>query len=119
MPLNCRIKKKNKIIAEGNHLPYELKDNILEFEWDEMKHFLDLDNMEFTRENDDYSFFLSVRNQTSEIRLKKEQYDLQVQVEYATLMKMKNTINLKYFIETDDEETEVCIELEGENDDSK
>lgn len=114
MQLNCDIKKRGKIIANAKHVPYELEDNILTFEWEDMKHCLDLENMEFTRENDDYSFFLNIKEQTSEIRLKKESYYLQVQVEYANLMKVKNMITLKYFIETDDEETEVCIELEGD-----
>lgn len=114
MQLNCDIKKRGKIIAKAKRVPYELEDNILTFEWEDMKHCLDLENMEFTRENDDYSFLLNIKEQTSEIRLKKESYYLQVQVEYANLMKVKNTITLKYFIETDDEETEVCIELEGD-----
>ena len=39
---------------------------------------------------------------------------MNVEVEYANLLKNKNLINLTYFIETDDEKTELIIELEGE-----
>ena len=63
MQLNCDIKKRGKIIANAKRVPYELEDNILTFEWEDMKHCLDLENMEFTRENDDYSFFLNIKEQ--------------------------------------------------------
>ena len=53
MQLNCDIKKRGKIIANAKNFPYELEDNILTFEWEDMQHCLDLENMEFTRENDD------------------------------------------------------------------
>ena len=46
--------------------------------------------------------------------MKKEQYNLQVLVEYANLLKNKNDIQLSYFIETDDHENVLKIELIGE-----
>ena len=61
-----------------------------------------------------YSFLLDIENEKSEINLKKEQYNLQVLVEYANLLKNKNDIQLSYFIETDDHENVLKIELIGE-----
>ena len=80
----------------------------------DMTHTLDFKNNTFLRENDDYSFLLDIENEKSEINLKKEQYNLQVLVEYANLLKNKNDIQLSYFIETDDHENVLKIELIGE-----
>ncbi len=117
MELKCKLIKKGEVIEE--RIPYYLNNNVLIFEWQNMLHKIDLEKKEFTRENDEYAFFLDFAKKQCEITLKKEKYYLQVQVEYANLLKEKNVIDLKYFIETDDDETEVYIELEGEKNDYK
>jgi len=114
MKCNLKLKKGEEIILEKESLPYEKKENILTFQIEDMTHTLNLETKEFIRENEEYSFFLDIENKNCEITLKKEQYYLQVQVEYANLLENKNEIDLTYFIETDDEKTELLMELEGE-----
>lgn len=112
--MNIKLKKGDKIVLEKEQIPYKIKEEIITFLLDDMKHSLNLKTEEFTRENEEYSFFLDTLNKNCEITLKKEQYYLQVGVEYATLLKNKNVIELTYFIETDDEKTTLLLELEGE-----
>ena len=89
-----------------------LENNILSFQLNDMNHSVNLQTKEFLRENDEYAFLLDIENQKSQITLKKEQYNLQVLVEYANLLTNKNEIQLSYFIETDDHENVLTIELE-------
>ena len=79
---------------------------------EDMEHTVNLKNKQFIRENEEYSFLLDMENQKSQITLKKENYTLQVLVEYANLLKNKNEIQLSYFIETDDHENVLKIKLE-------
>jgi len=116
IPLNLHLKliKQGEVILEKSNIPYQKQENIYKFQFDDMDHIINLDPLEFTRENDEYSFFLNIENKKCEIYLKKEQYYLNVLVEYATLLKNKNVIDLTYYIETDDSETRLLIELESE-----
>ena len=114
MNLNLQLKKGEEIILNQKDLPYEKKDNNIIFNLDNMRHTINLDTKEFIRANDEYEFFLDIENEKCEITLKKEQYYLQVHVEYANLLKNKNVIELTYFIETDDTATELTLWLEGE-----
>ena len=49
------------------------------------------------------------RNQSKKIKLKKEDYLLQVNVEYAILLKNQNELKLNYLIETDDNPMSLVI----------
>ena len=119
MQLQCQLLKKGQVELEYKDIPYQSDNNILKFELENVLHEIDLQKKTFIRENDEYSFFLDIEGQTSEISLKKEKYYLQVLVEYANLLTMKNMIKLTYFLETDDNEMEFIIELEGENFDNE
>ena len=119
LKLQCQLLKKGQVELEYKDIPYQLDDNILKFQLEDVFHEIDLQKKTFIRENDEYSFFLDVESQTSEISLKNEKYYLQVLVEYANLLTMKNMIKLTYFLETDDNEMEFIIELEGENFDNE
>ena len=114
MKLNLQLKKGEEIVLERNDITYIQKEDIISFTLEDMKHIINLNTKEFTRENEEYAFFLDIENKNCEITLKKEQYYLQVGVEYANLLKNKNIIELSYFIETDDTRTELTLELEGE-----
>lgn len=114
MKLNLILKKKEKTIFSSKEVSYTEKEEIITFQIEDMTHIINLKNKEFTRENDEYAFFLDIEKENCEITLKKEQYYLQVPVEYATLLKNKNVIEINYFIETDDEDTLLIIELESE-----
>lgn len=112
----CKITLINgeNVVMNKENIKAVIEDEILYFTLDDMSHTLNFKNKTFLRENDDYSFLLDIENKKSEIKLKKEQYNLQVLVEYANLLKNKNDIELSYFIETDDHENVLKIELIGE-----
>ena len=116
MNYKCKIILTNgeNIVLEEENVKGVLEDDVLYFTLDDMSHILDFNKKTFLRENDEYSFLLDIENEKSEINLKKEQYNLQVLVEYANLLKNKNDIQLSYFIETDDHENVLKIELIGE-----
>lgn len=115
MKLNLQLKKGEEIVLQQNNIPYEQKENNITFMLEDMIHTINLETLEFTRENEEYAFFLDIENKKCEITLKKEQYYLQVEVEYANLLKNKNVIKLSYFIETDDTANELTLHLEGED----
>ena len=114
MNYNVKITLQNgeNIVIDEENVPALLEDNILSFQLQNMEHSVNLATKEFIRENDEYAFLLDIAHQKSEITLKKEQYNLQVLVEYANLLKNKNEIQLSYFIETDDHENVLKIKLE-------
>jgi len=114
MKLNLVLKKGEEILLQKNAISYNKHLEEITFQLDEMEHRINLETKEFIRENQEYSFFLDIENKNCEITLKKEDYHLQVQVEYANLVKNKNKIILTYFIETDDNAIELTLDLEGE-----
>ncbi len=114
MLLNLKLYKGEEIVLEKKDIFYKNENDIITFNLEDMEHTINLTTKEFTRENNEYSFFMDIAEKKCEITLKKEQYYLQVEVEYANLLRNKNLINLSYLIETDDEKTELILELEGE-----
>ena len=101
-------------IVRNLKVPYQKEDTTLKFSFDEMEHTLNLETLEFTRENEEYIFYLDIKDEKCEITLKNEGYYLQVPVEYANLLKNKKIYELSYRIETDDEPLTLRIELERE-----
>ena len=85
--------------------------NKIHFFIDDMEHLLDLNNDTFIRENNEYSFFLNIKNKECELTLKKEHYFLNIEVEYANLLKNKNSIHLAYQLESEEDPVELVIEL--------
>lgn len=114
MPYNLQIILKNgeKEVIKEDNIKGLIANEVLSFNLNEMHHEINLNSEEFKRENNEYSFILDIKNQKSQIILKKEQYNLQVLVEYANLLRNKNEIQLTYFIETDDHENVLTIKLE-------
>ena len=110
--LKITLKNGENIVINEENIPALLENNILSCQLNNMKHSVNLQTKEFIRENDEYAFLLDIENQKSQITLKKEQYNLQVLVEYANLLTNKFEIQLSYFIETDDHENVLTIELE-------
>ncbi len=109
--LNISLKNGKKEVIREVNIPGTMENDILSFQIKDMNHTLDFNTKTFLRENDDYAFLLDIENQKSQILLKKEQYTLQVLVEYANLLTNKNEIQLSYFIETEDHENVLTIEL--------
>ncbi len=112
--LKISLKNGEKEVLHAEKIKGKMKDDILTFSLEDMEHTLNLQTEEFLRENEEYAFLLDVGNKKSQITLKKEQYNLQVLVEYATLLKNKNEIQLSYFIETDDYQNVLTISWEDD-----
>ena len=107
--LHITLKNGQENIIDEENIEGNIQNQIITFSFQNMHHTLDLAEESFLRENDDYAFFLDIQNQKSEITLKKEQYNLQVLVEYANLLKNKNEMKISYFIETDNNENVLTI----------
>ena len=110
--ISLTLKKENEIIFKSE-VKGILTNNVLSFIHDNMKHQIDLEKKTFLRENEDYSFFLDILPKKCEIRLKKEENILQVNVNYAIILQNKNEIEISYSIETQDEMMHLKIVLLG------
>ncbi len=111
--MNIKVVQGSVLVLEKNNIEYEKKDNTIKWKMDGQEHNLNLETLEFTRENEEYIFYLDILEEKCEITLKNESYYLQVPVEYANLLENKNIYEITYRIETSDEEIKIWIELEG------
>ncbi len=93
-----------------------LQDKILNFEVDGMHHELNMKNQLFIRENEEYKFTLNIENQTCNLELKKEGHQLNIVVDYATLIIENSNCQLEYLIETSDEKIKLDLTWEEKND---
>jgi len=110
--INLFLYNGEELVLQKNNIYCTKNNNSLNFEFDQMSHQIDLENQTFLRENDEYTLFLDILNKKCELSLKKEQYTLQLEVEYAILLKNKNKIEISYLIETDNRENKLIVELE-------
>lgn len=93
-----------------------LEDETLNFEMDGMHHELNMKKQLFIRENEEYKFVLDIKNQTCCLNLKKENHELDVEVDYATLRIENSKCQLEYLIETTDEKVKLDLIWEVKND---
>lgn len=103
----CTLYKNNRNIYEQefnneNQALYEF--NMLDF-----KTILDIKQETFIRENNEYKFFLDIKNKACLITLKQENLTFDILVEEVNLLVLNNKIVLEYFIETDEERTKIII----------
>lgn len=110
--LQLVLKSGENIVLEEKNVPMKKIEDNLSFQIEGMTHIINIKEETFLRENDEYSFLLDIKNKKSTITLKKEQYVLQVEVEYAILLKNQNEINISYLIETDDNIYNLILSLE-------
>lgn len=113
--LKLVLKSGQEVVFEENKVPFTKIDEQIKFQIEGMTHIINLNEETFLRENEEYSFLLDIKNKKSEIALKKEQYVLQVEVEYAILLKNQNEINISYLIETDDNVYNLVLSLEEDS----
>ena len=71
---------------------------------------LDLEAKTFSRENEEYEFFLAILTKSCTIHLKKEQLDFDILVDDCDLLQINNKIILEYNIETEDKKVKMSIE---------
>ena len=64
----------------------------------------------FLRENNEFIFFLNLKNKQCTVVLKKEDITFEVNVEECNIEIFENKIILEYFIETDDARNKIVIE---------
>ncbi len=93
----------------------EEKKNCIKFNFLEYNTILDLEEKTFTRENDEFLFFLDIKNNSCKIYLKKEGMELPIEVDYCELNILNNKIIVEYMIETDDAKNKIIITKEGES----
>lgn len=67
----------------------------------------------FLRENEEYIFFLDIKNKKCKVELKKENITFDVMVEEASMEVLKNKIIIEYFIETDEARNKIVIQESG------
>lgn len=67
----------------------------------------------FLRENEEYIFFLDIKNKKCKVELKKENIAFDVMVEEASMEVLNNKIIIEYFIETDEARNKIVIEESG------
>lgn len=83
--------------------------NVIQFECFEYDTIINLEDESFTRENDDFLFFLDIKNKYCTIQLKKEKLDFDIHVDECILHKENNKIILEYTIETEDAKNKLVI----------
>ncbi len=113
MDIFCKIKYNKK--ESPMNIKATLQNNILEFNLENMNTIIDIDNQTFKRINDEYLFFLDLKNKQCYIKLIKEQITLPIMVEESDFNHFQSIINIKYKIETDDDIFELKIEMSEEN----
>ncbi len=111
MFLNLTLKKEEKTILEQQKIPYMKKDNTIFFDIEEMKHQINLEKKQLIRENEEFYFFIDLEQEKCVYKLKKEEMEFNIIVDDAFFDLCKNTLEINYVIETDDEKTKIFIEF--------
>ena len=119
--MGCNMKKNmhiklvndNNIILEED-LIYLSNNNTITFFIDNIKNTINLNEQLFIRENEEYTFTLDILNKKSTLLLKKENYLLHLKVDYAILLTNQNNYEISYHLESQENDTLIILELEGE-----
>ncbi len=105
---------KNNIEEYKEHFKNKSKNkNKLKFRMLEFDTTIDKVEQTFLRENEEYIFFLDIKNKKCKVVLKKENIDFNVMVEEATMKDSNNQIIIEYFIETDEARNKIRIQESG------
>lgn len=110
--LNLRIKNDDNI--KNEKVSYIKNDDRIIFILDNVKNTINIKEKTYTRENEEYHFLIDLVNKKCTLKLKKENYLLQLNVEYAILLTNQNIIQVSYKLETQENKVHLELELEGE-----
>ncbi len=113
--LKVDLKKGNKNIINKENIPAIIENNKLEFNLENNLHTIDFARKTFLRENEEYQFIINFFEKSCILTLKKENYTLDIPVDNATFQKEKNTCQIAYLIDTDDEIIKLKIKWEEQN----
>ena len=114
--LDVKLEKGRQTVLEKHKIIGEKNNNNLVFKIDNMNHHIDLKQEIFKRINEEYEFFLDIKNKKCYLKLKKENYKLDIIVEQASFEYINNSCIINYFIETDDQNMLFKIVWEEQND---
>lgn len=112
--INITLKTGPKIELQ-QEIPAKKENNLIEFIIEDNNHLIDIQNKTFTRQNNEYLFFLNIKDLKCKLTLKKENYTLDIPVDKASLEYNQNTCNIEYLIETDNETKTIIITWEDKN----
>ena len=110
--LNIRIIDDNNI--KNEKVSYIKNDDRIIFILDNVKNTINIKEKTYTRENEEYNLFIDLINKNCTLKLKKENYLLHLNVEYAILLTNQNIIQVSYKLETQENKVHLELELEGE-----
>ena len=101
--------KNNEEIYKDTHRNSLNEENKISFSLLGYETAIDLMEETFLRENNEYIFYLDIKNKKCKIELKKEELSFDVLVEECSMEVKDNKIVLEYFIETDEVRNKIVI----------
>ena len=102
--------KNNEEIYKDTHRNSLNEENRISFSLLDYDTTIDLNEETFLRENDEYIFYLDIKNKKCKIELKKEAISFDVNVEECNMEIKENKVILEYFIETDEARNKIVIQ---------
>lgn len=85
-------------------------DNKLEFNMLDYYTIINLKEETFFRENEEFIFFLDIKNKKCQLNLKEENITFDVSVEECNISFYEEKVIIEYFIETDEARNKIVIE---------
>ena len=101
--------KNNEEIYKDTHKNSLDEENRISFSLLDYDTTIDLNEETFLRENDEYIFYLDIKNKKCKIELKKESITFDVLVEECNMEVLGTKIVIEYFIETDEARNKIVI----------
>lgn len=108
---NLKFFQNNNLLNDEDVLINFQKDNIISFEFENCVNTIDLEREVFTRQSNNYIFVLDIKENTSYVKLIKNNSEIPIKVCYSVLVKTSDEIVLKYLLDSDAGEIILKIDL--------
>lgn len=105
----CLFYKNNEEIYKETFENKIKNDKKLVFSMLDFETTIDIEEQTITRENEEYIFFLNLKNKCCKVELKKEGITFDVNVEEANFEVLNDKMIIEYFIETDEARNKIII----------
>lgn len=105
----CFFYKNNEEIYQSAFENKSNNDRKIRFTMLEYETTIDIEEKTFLRENNEYIFFLDLKNKSCKVELKQEGISFDVSVEEANMEILNDKIVIEYFIETDEARNKIII----------
>ncbi len=109
MNLNIKLYQEEECKLQESDIPYQKKNNILYFTMENISHILDFEKKIFIRENEEFCFTLDFSKETCTYKLKEQEINLDINVDFAIWEEEKNNLKLTYSIETEDKKMKIEV----------